>query len=404
VLARLLRMGSLAGALGLSCVVALAACSSTNPSDGSGSTPDGGTGGPGPGSDSDSGAPADGSTSDGSASTPPCDGTETTAVQSAIDAAHPASTHVVAAVKTPCGLRYFTSGPSKVDAAKLHRFASVSKTYTGAVVLKLVEDGLVSLDDPASKWLTGIPGGETIHVRHLLQHMSGLAPTNVNVSAPTTPDKMLSSSFQQGQRFTAGSKWEYQNINFVALGVIAEKVTNKTLPNLVRERILMPLGVTATFFEGGETVAGDIVAAETAAGRPGNYSINASAVWGAGSMVGTPSDAAAWIEAIGNGQFLDPTVAAEQKVGVDIATGMKYGLALWDLEPNATFGGGVGYGHYGDLTSADIFNGNCGYHTAAFYFPERKTTIVTILDYEPSDANTSRDAFNAVMKTLFAPK
>jgi CubicO group peptidase (beta-lactamase class C family) len=267
--ARLPRIGRPMNAVfGLSCILALASCSanasdehspasalSTDPRGVDSGTADGATSTPG---------------SDGGAPVPPCDEKETAALQATIDGAHSAKTDMVAAIKTPsCGVRYFTSGPSKLDAAKLHRTGSVAKTYTGGVILELVEAGLVSLEDPASKWLAGIPGGDRIHVRHLLQHVSGLAATTLDATRQVTPAELLSNSFKQGLQFEPGSKFAYRNVNFVALGVIAEKVTGKALAALVRERLSAPLGLTATFFEGGETVAGDVVAPRTAQGSPG---------------------------------------------------------------------------------------------------------------------------------------
>lgn len=402
----------------LICLLAFVGCSSSSPTDdpgdlGSRSDPDAGTDdddGNLPPGGGDAGAGA--SDADTNPPAPPCDETQMTAVQTALDGAHSAKTDIVAAIKTPsCGLRYFTSGPSQHGDAVLHRIASVSKTYTGAVVLSLVEEGLVSLDDPASKWLSdvtksGVPGGDKIHVRHLLRHQSGLAaPSTGNYSSATTPQALLSSSFGKKATFEPGSKFEYQNINFVALGVIAEKVTGKSLPTLIHERIGAKFGLNATFFEGQDTISGTIAIPKTTNETNGNYAIHPTQVWGAGSIVAAPKDVATWIEQFGRGQFFKSSTVDEIRQTVPWSEGiLDYGLATMKIDPSQTSTGGAAWGHFGDLTSGDIFNGNCGYHTSAFYFPDRKTTIVVVQDYEPKDPKTTREPFQAVVKALFEAK
>lgn len=325
-------------------------------------------------------------------------------VQTTLDASHPAKSDVVAAIKTPsCGMRFFTSGPSKYDATILHRVASVSKTYTGAIVLSLVEEGLVSLDDPASKWLTDVPGGDAIHVRHLLRHQSGLVTAAPSSSAnKTTPEAILTNSFKIKTKFSPGAQFDYQNVNFTALGMIAQKVTGKTLPTLIHERIDAKLGLTSTFFEGGETIAGTIAKTHTTLDTPGTYAIDASQVWGAGSMVATPTDVATWMEQFGSGTFFQAsTVDAMHETVPWVQGTLSYGLAMMELDPTQTFSGGVARGHFGDLTWGDLFNGNSGYHTGAFYFPDEKTTVVVMQDYEAAKPENTRDPFIAVVKALF---
>ena len=102
------------------------------------------------------------STDDAGVPLPPCDASETAALQKSFDAAHPADTDAVLVVRTACGPRFFTGGPSKYPATTLHRIASNTKMYVASLVLLLAEDGLVGLDAPASQWVEGVPGGDAI--------------------------------------------------------------------------------------------------------------------------------------------------------------------------------------------------------------------------------------------------
>lgn len=389
--------------LALFCALALAACSDATaggePPGGDGPRPNAVDGGNLGGGKADGGAGSESSAEP----PPPCDAKETEALQASLDAAHSSKTDAVLAVKTACGLRYFSSGPGKVEATALHRIASVSKTYTGAVVMKLVDEGLVSLDEPASKWLAGIPGQSTVLVRHLLQHTSGLAPfdttlqfkANVTGKAKVKPEEMLGWSFSQGLKANPGTKVAYGNVNFVALGVIAEKVTGKTLAALIREKELEIVGAKATFFNGVETVIGAMAIGRNSGGGDVTNLVNPAVTWGCGSMVATPGDTAAWIEALGSGKAYGPKSyeAATRFEPLADAPEWKFGLGLIEIDPSETFGGGKAWGHVGDLD---------GYHTAAFYFPDKKTTVVSILDFDPPNAKTVRDPFFASVKILFA--
>lgn len=361
--------------------------------------PDGAsTGAPEPGGSTDAGADA---SSD--PPPPPCDEAQMAAVQAAMDAAHdPAKTDMVATVKTPsCGVRFFTSGPNKIDADRLQRIGSVSKTYTGGVVLDLVREGLLSLDDPAARWLSGVPGGNAILVRHLLQHTSGLP----SCEGTNSPDQRLAACFQKPVASAPGEKFAYQNINYVALGRIAEKVTGKELPTLIHERLTDKIGASHTFFESGETVTGDIAPVRAHDGTSVAYAYPAIATWAAGNIVATTGDVVKWIEVLGNGNFLG-TLDATAKTTMDVADGtyaMKYGLGTMELPASTTKGGGVAYGHFGDLLSqSSVFTPMVGYHTAAFYFPEKDATVVTVLDYTPlTSLNEDNDTLMKAIKSPF---
>ncbi|WP_394846921.1 beta-lactamase family protein [Pendulispora brunnea] len=390
--------------------LALVACSDAS---GSGDAqndkgPGGGQNGPGPGSraptDSKPPSPLDPPPAGGGSVA--CD-QETAAIQTAMDAAHPTNTDAVATIKTPaCGVRFFTSGPAKVDATKLHRVASVTKTYTAGVVLKLVEEGKLSLDASASQWLPSIPGGAAVHVRHLLQHVSGLKPFDNTLGFQAcltfgcTPDRLLSLSFDQGQASQPGTTFAYANVNFVALGVIAEKVAGKPLATLLHEQVLTPIHAEKTFFAGGETVGGTLAIGRDEGGRDATNRLNMTGLYAAGNIAASPGDVLTWIEALGSGTFYGPDLQGEITKFIPFAgtTDYKYGLAMMELQPSASFGGGPGRGHNGDLIP--------GYHTQAFYFPERQTTVVSIIDYNPPGLAQNPQpiyaVFRAILKTLFS--
>lgn len=334
----------------------------------------------------------------------PCNEAVMSALQGVLDGAHSKTTNLVAAIKTPaCGVRFYSSGSYNYDRTVLHRIASVSKTYTGAIVLQLFDEGRLSLDDPASKWLGTLPGGDAIQVHHLLEHRSGLAAPAISSQSATTPESMLKSSVSKGAQFSPGSKYDYQNINFVALGLIAQAETKKALPDLIHERILTTIGAHDTFFEGVDKWDGPLALPGNNDGHIGAWSINPSVVWGSGSLVATPEDVVKWMEGFGSRKFFGPKAAAALTKFQQVEpNGYFYGLATIKLEAAYMFGGGDAFGHFGDLTSNDVIWGAVGYHTQAFYFPDHATTVVMTMDYSPADGGAWRAPFLALVKALFA--
>lgn len=274
-----------------------------------------------------------------------------------------------------------------------------------------MDEGKLSLDASASTYLPTIPGGTKIKIRHLLSHMSGLAKYEdsagftqaVLQKKDFTTDELLKRSFDQGSKFEPGSKFVYTNANFTALGVIAEKVTQKPIAALFEEKLRAPLGIRETFFAGAEPVTGNYAPAKNAQGGDATNFFNPTCLWGAGNVVSTPEAAVTFIEALALGKVVSPASYDAMRTTIDtnvvesvLDRKAKYGLGLMVMDESLSFGGGKGYGHTGSISP--------GYHSAAFYFPDKKTTVVTVIDYTPSDIDKQTDVFLAVLKALFDGK
>jgi D-alanyl-D-alanine carboxypeptidase len=323
---------------------------------------------------------------------------ENAALQKGLDGAHAKTTEAVLAVRNvACGARTLVSGPSKADAKSLHRVGSVTKTFTAAVILSLEKDGVLGLDDKLSKWVPDVTGGDGITLRQLLDHQSGLFnytdDTAFEKTAPTTvytPRQLVDVSLRNPVYFPPGTSWHYSNTNFILLGLVAEAAGQAKLGVLIRTRVLEKAGLTATFFDGEEALGGTLAPAQNAKGGDATKVIDPSWAWAAGSIVATPGDLAIWIEKLGSGTFYD---AAQQKeLLTTVPTGMAnldYGLGIIVFGAAITAGAGIGIGHDGDIP---------GYHTQAFHFPDKKTTLVAIVD---SDAESANDVSLAALKVLF---
>ena len=124
---------------------------------------------------------------------------------------------------------------------------SITKQFTAACVLLLVEDGKMTLEDPVSKWFPELTRAKDVTVRMLLSHTSGYsdyAPQDYTIPAwtkPAEPLKIVRDWATKPLDFEPGTKWQYSNTNFVLAASIVEKVGGQPFWTLLKTRVLDPL-------------------------------------------------------------------------------------------------------------------------------------------------------------------
>jgi CubicO group peptidase (beta-lactamase class C family) len=132
------------------------------------------------------------------------------------------------------------------------RIASVSKQFTAAAVMVLVDRGKLSLDDRLTKFFPRFPDyGKKITVEHLLVHTSGLPEYEKLIPAGTTLqlddlDVLHLLMDTKKPLFSAGEKFEYSNSGYTLLGLIVEIVSQKPFHEFVASEIFQPLGMSNT--------------------------------------------------------------------------------------------------------------------------------------------------------------
>ncbi|HET7844911.1 MAG TPA: serine hydrolase domain-containing protein, partial [Xanthomonadales bacterium] len=143
------------------------------------------------------------------------------------------------------------------------RLASVTKQFTAAAILLLVEDGKLALDDPLRKWLPSLPvEADAITLRQLLTHTSGLVDYE-DVMDPADTRQVLDADvlrLLEGEHrlyFAPGSQWRYSNSGYALLALVVERASGMRFPEFLRTRIFAPLGMNGTLArqDGGPPVA-----------------------------------------------------------------------------------------------------------------------------------------------------
>jgi CubicO group peptidase (beta-lactamase class C family) len=144
--------------------------------------------------------------------------------------------------------------PNRVDT--VFEAGSVTKQFTAASVLLLVQDSRLSLQDSVRKYIPELPEyAAAITVAELLGHTSGLRdwggvediagwPRGDRVY--TMDDVLHIAALQKALNYKPGSAWSYTNTGYNLLAIIVERVSGKKLPAFSRERIFVPLGMTHT--------------------------------------------------------------------------------------------------------------------------------------------------------------
>jgi D-alanyl-D-alanine carboxypeptidase len=146
----------------------------------------------------------------------------------------------------------------------LSRIGSITKMFTAVVIHQLVQEEKLSLDDLASKYLPdevtrGIANANKATIRQLLGHTSGIpnytdyfdipALYSSGTNKDQTSTKALDWVRGVPAYFAPGTDCLYSNTNYILLGLVAEKVTGKTMQDLYEERIFTPLNMKSTYYD-----------------------------------------------------------------------------------------------------------------------------------------------------------
>ncbi|WP_394663178.1 serine hydrolase domain-containing protein [uncultured Sphingomonas sp.] len=272
------------------------------------------------------------------------------------------------------------TGPA--DPKLPYQIASVSKQFTAAAILLLADQGKLSLDDTASKYIPGITDGDKITIRQLLSHTSGLRdywPQDYSFKAmatPTTPQGIVDRWAKAPLDFAPGTQWQYSNTGYVVAGMIVEKVSGQPLLAFLQAHVFKPLGIRAIdqdkavgpgFPQGYLRHALGPVRVETPA-APGW-------LYAAGELSMSAEDLAKWDIARMNRTLLSPKDWAEQETPINLTSGASTGYGL-----------GVGIAVADGHRMVEHSGEAVGFLTENIVYPEDKAAIVVAVNAWFADA------------------
>lgn len=156
------------------------------------------------------------------------------------------------------GMANYEHNIPNTSETKFH-LASVSKPFTAAAILLLEEKGLLSVQDPLTKFIPDYPRGGEIAIHNLLVHNSGVKNVNVfgnydrESKFPQTPEKLVKLFKDKPLDFNPGEKYSYSNSNYNLLAFIIEKVSGKNYGEFLKENIFDRLNMKDTGHDGDAT-------------------------------------------------------------------------------------------------------------------------------------------------------
>lgn len=261
------------------------------------------------------------------------------------------------------------------------RIASMSKTWLGVVVMQLAEKDVLSLDDPATKWLpsdipTKIANADQATIRQLLTMTSGIpeylndefyAQVGNDTTHTWTAEEVLPYAYNLPASFAPGEGYEYCNTNYILLQLIVEAATKKPMHELMRDQIFTPLKLENTYVQGQEKGAPTVHGYEDFDGDGQIDDVtdyNDGVGLGDGALISNTADLTRFYQ----GVFTHHEILSEKSVQEMIDAGKnenEYGIGLEVIEGN----NGLQVGHTGSVL---------GFSGAVYYLPDLDATVVIL--------------------------
>ena len=269
---------------------------------------------------------------------------------------------------------------------------STGKVFYSVVALQLIEEGKLKLDTKIStylgseSWFQRLPNSETLTIRNLMRHSTGIPryvfkesfQTDIvkDINKVWKPEELVSYVFDDEPLFTAGSNFAYSDTNYIVLCMIIEKVTGNDLYKEVEKRVLRKAGLKNVSPQNKRKYKGltqgyngseDPFYPGNALDNKGKSRYNLQFEWAGGGLVITSHDLAKLGKLIYEGKMFSPDLLEEYFDGRDAGRlGGEWGLGVHILEtPN-----GMSYGHSGFMP---------GYITnMAYYKSERFSVCIQI--------------------------
>jgi CubicO group peptidase (beta-lactamase class C family) len=258
----------------------------------------------------------------------------------------------------------------------VYQIASATKPLTGTALMMLVEDGKIALDDKVTKYLLDLPPVlSTITVRQLASHTSGIKDVSAMTDTPETREQVIKTISPLPVDFAPGEKEAYNLTGYGLLLMIMEKVTGKSFPEFMNERLFKPLGMNSTRFSnsGNRSWAriSDVIENRASVyiweGEQQHIYDYFYPTWtySAGGLFSTASDLAKWAAALDTGKLLKKTSLEQMWTPAKLNDGKSAGFALGWVADEVN--GHKVVGHSGGPALADILR-----------FGDEKLTVIVL--------------------------
>jgi CubicO group peptidase (beta-lactamase class C family) len=279
-------------------------------------------------------------------------------------------------------------------ASTVYRIGSITKQFTSAAIMRLIERGKLSLSDPMSKYLPDVPlHGHVVTIHHLLNHTSGIhSYTSKREWQGTwaqdlTPRQIVAFVDNDTFDFAPGARYAYNNSGYVLLGMIIEKVTGEPYASYLQHDLFTPLGLKQTSYcpsKPTDPSFAEGYSSQSGAAKPAAY-LSMTHPFSAGALCSTVRDLVIWQRALAGGKVVDAKSYALMTTADTLNSGAKI-----------NYGFGLVPGQIGTHKSIGHGGGVNGFTTSSIYFPDDSVNVVVFTNSDggpdPLALNISRAA------------
>jgi D-alanyl-D-alanine carboxypeptidase len=277
------------------------------------------------------------------------------------------------------------------------RIGSVTKQFTAAAILHLVQEGKLSLSDKLADYYPNFPRANEVTIQELLTHTSGIQNYTefglkywvlLDLRKDYTTDQWVDHIARQVPlyNFSPGTAWHYTNSGYYLLGAIIEKVSGESLANYLHATFFMPLGLQDTAIDANSDVGASRAAGyEQALWPKGTFKrplyISMTVTGGAGAMRSSARDLIKWNDALLRGNVVTSALIQQMVAPAHLADGRLTSQGRFNTDPTDP-GGEYGYamridsldGHREIGHEGDIF----GFNAALYSYPDDRFTVVVL--------------------------
>ena len=212
------------------------------------------------------------------------------------------------------------------------RIGSITKQFTATAILKLQEEGKLSVEDKLSKFIPDYLRGDEVTIHHLLTHISGihsytgkpdfLDTVTVEVKKP---EDLIETFKDDKFDFDPGEKWLYNNSGYFLLGYIVEKVSGESFADYLKNHLFEPPSMENTGIHHWKPILEHEATGYSYEGGKFHKALNwdMSRAGGAGALYSTVGDLYLWNEAVFNGKVLSESSLASAFTPVTLNDGSK---------------------------------------------------------------------------------
>jgi D-alanyl-D-alanine carboxypeptidase len=315
------------------------------------------------------------------------------------------------------------------------RAGSNTKMFTAAIILQLVDEGVLSLEDTLGDMLGGYDDWDEVTLEQLLG-MTGGIPDYLSLTAffmdaflggykTYAPADIIAFAQDAPMDFVPGQGCKYSSTNYLLLGLVMEEVTGKTAEQLYKDRIIEPLELKDTYLdvEGAqddllahgyydialialalgmpqaflESLTADVLVKDKLADL--THVFHPSIAWTTGSVVSTPADMTVMVDALLGGVLFSAELVEQAKqmhscelLGQQIQYGL--GLMMFGTPVGDSYGhGGITYGYH--TMTFQVPDAGLTYSRMHDFFPEQGSPLMSemlqVLNADPFESNFSCD-------------